>query len=681
MGGGRVWLVAAGFLLGLTFYIYLAARLLPLVFLAFFFMELIADRPNLKRRSVDFLIFFLTSALTIIPSVLYFYQNPQAFGSRTQAISVFAGDAPLQILGNNLKAVFYIYSPGGPWVGQWPALNALSATGFLIGLVVCLFQIRTAACRFLLLWWGIGVLATVFSQQDWVRTSTILRSVVAWPALFLISAIGLTTLINMAYIGITNLRRGASAHRSVSMPPAGIMASLLLIFIFSMLINTYRFFSVWATTYNSQRRDNATQLTQYLNSQTDRPSLIPLSLFKDSKTYFLLQARYPNLSNIDSNSLHSLLESSQQVGTEQVSAVYLLPDEPPIENTFVLLVPSATGPGTAYLLPPLTIDKTKTLFTHIKTASPLSTITNRQQEPVAHVYPLTSDAPFLPDEPIAWQPIQANFNNDVWLTGYRTEPAVVKPGEAITLHLKWQMQGLIDGDYDLFMHMFDVPQGQRRGQSNLPLNNIIHRWSGPLTFSDAYHFWVPPDGPEGVYLFEMGLYHTFSLERLPVIIGEANQAPDDSVILGKFHVQLHPPSPPAYPIHAQFGDSLVLIGGDFPARTLRPDQALRYTLQWQALDSVDQDYTVFNHLLDSEGKIRAQQDGMPQEDRYPVTMWDPGEVVLDTHSILLPSNLEPGPYTLRIGLYEPETGERLPPVSEAQDFVEVPDFIVLEATK
>jgi hypothetical protein len=179
----------------------------------------------------------------------------------------------------------------------------------------------------------------------------------------------------------------------------------------------------------------------------------------------------------------------------------------------------------------------------------------------------------------------------------------------------------------------------------------------------------------------MGLYHNFSLERLPVIIGEANQPPDDRIILGKFHVQLHPPPPPEYPIHAQFGDSLVLIGGDFPERTLQPNQTLTFTLQWQSLDSVDRDFTVFNHLLDSEGKIRAQQDAMPQEGRYPTAMWDPGEIVLDTHSIRLPPDLEPGQYTLRIGLYEPETGQRLPVVNEAQDYVEVPGFIVLEAVK
>ena len=72
---------------------------------------------------------------------------------------------------------------------------------------------------------------------------------------------------------------------------------------------------------------------------------------------------------------------------------------------------------------------------------------------------------------------------------------------------------------------------------------------------------------------------------------------------------------------------------------------------------------------------------MPQEDRYPTSMWDPGEIVMDAHTILLPSDLEPGKYTLRIGLYEPDSGQRLALVNEAQEFVELPDFIMIEANQ
>jgi hypothetical protein len=347
----------------------------------------------------------------------------------------------------------------------------------------------------------------------------------------------------------------------------------------------------------------------------------------------------------------------------------------------VLLVPGLDESGTAYLLTPLTVPKLEALSTYAQGTATLSTILNKNKEPIARVYPLAPGAPFLPDAPIPWQPAQANFDNEVWLTGYYVEPGVVKPGQMVTLYLKWQIQGLVDGDYYVFLHLFDVPRAERHGQSNSPMNSIIQRWSAPLTFFDTYRFQLPSDSTEGAYLFEMGMYHNFSMERLPVIIDGANQSLDDKVILGKFQVQQGPPAAPQYPIQAQFGDGILLLGADLPKQTFHPGETLVYTLHWQALDTIRRDYTVFNHLLDAEGNMQAQQDSMPQENRYPTSMWDAGEIVMDRHAIPLPPDLEPGKYTLRIGLYEPETGQRLSLKGEASNFVELPDLIIVEVVR
>ena len=122
-----------------------------------------------------------------------------------------------------------------------------------------------------------------------------------------------------------------------------------------------------------------------------------------------------------------------------------------------------------------------------------------------------------------------------------------------------------------------------------------------------------------------------------------------------------------------------LIGGDFSEVALYPGQTLDYTLHWKAIDSIDQDYTVFNHLLDAKGNIIAQQDSMPQQNQYPTSLWEPGEIVLDPHVISLPTELEPGAYTLRVGLYELETGQRLGLKSRREDFLDLPDFLTFEA--
>jgi hypothetical protein len=73
------------------------------------------------------------------------------------------------------------------------------------------------------------------------------------------------------------------------------------------------------------------------------------------------------------------------------------------------------------------------------------------------------------------------------------------------------------------------------------------------------------------------------------------------------------------------------------------------------------DYTVFVHLLDADGRQVAQADGPPQSGQYPTSWWGAGEVVADRHRLPneVIANLPPGSYTLSVGLYNLDTGERL----------------------
>jgi hypothetical protein len=105
---------------------------------------------------------------------------------------------------------------------------------------------------------------------------------------------------------------------------------------------------------------------------------------------------------------------------------------------------------------------------------------------------------------------------------------------------------------------------------------------------------------------------------------------------------------------------------------------LTFTLHWQALTPIAQNYTVFAHLLDSTGILQAQQDNAPQQGRYPTSGWDAGETIIDPYTLPLPANLVPGDYTLRVGLYLAETGRRLPLKNGASDFVYLPSSITIQ---
>jgi len=111
-------------------------------------------------------------------------------------------------------------------------------------------------------------------------------------------------------------------------------------------------------------------------------------------------------------------------------------------------------------------------------------------------------------------------------------------------------------------------------------------------------------------------------------------------------------------INVHFGDSIRLLGYDLVLDVQRSE--LHVTLYWEALGTLDIAYTVFTHLVDSAGVIRAQHDAQPQGGDFPTTEWLPGDVIRDTHVLTLADDMPPGEYRLLVGLYRLDTGARLP---------------------
>lgn len=108
-----------------------------------------------------------------------------------------------------------------------------------------------------------------------------------------------------------------------------------------------------------------------------------------------------------------------------------------------------------------------------------------------------------------------------------------------------------------------------------------------------------------------------------------------------------------------FGRAFALRG--YRVDRARDGSAVVLTLYWQAVGHSDFDYSAFAHLIDRSGRLIAQQDHAPgaDEDFLP-THWQVGDIVADRHVIPLPKSANPAPYQLRIGLYNWQTGARLP---------------------
>jgi hypothetical protein len=111
-------------------------------------------------------------------------------------------------------------------------------------------------------------------------------------------------------------------------------------------------------------------------------------------------------------------------------------------------------------------------------------------------------------------------------------------------------------------------------------------------------------------------------------------------------------------LNAVFGDALRLLGYRIRSKGNR----LLVTLHWRSEQRMAIDYKVFVHVFNPETNIPvAQDDAMPQRWRYPTTLWGPGEQIEDEIPIDI-RGVAPGRYGVAVGVYDPQTMERLPVV-------------------
>lgn len=101
-----------------------------------------------------------------------------------------------------------------------------------------------------------------------------------------------------------------------------------------------------------------------------------------------------------------------------------------------------------------------------------------------------------------------------------------------------------------------------------------------------------------------------------------------------------------------------------PSMTLSKDKAaigspLRITYKFEVAQGtkIDGDYQVFVHVIEPDGERLWQDDHAPQ---VPTSKWTPGQTVEYTRTVFVPNYPYIGDANVRIGLYNPSTGTRLP---------------------
>src|SRR5437870_4061118 len=84
--------------------------------------------------------------------------------------------------------------------------------------------------------------------------------------------------------------------------------------------------------------------------------------------------------------------------------------------------------------------------------------------------------------------------------------------------------------------------------------------------------------------------------------------------------------PPAAPIEvrngANFEDKVELVGATLAPGRVAPGEALRVTAFFKVLDTLPDDYMIFVHVEDVDGRVdRLNADHAPVQGSYPTSKW------------------------------------------------------------
>jgi serine/threonine protein kinase len=130
------------------------------------------------------------------------------------------------------------------------------------------------------------------------------------------------------------------------------------------------------------------------------------------------------------------------------------------------------------------------------------------------------------------------------------------------------------------------------------------------------------------------------------------------------------------PLEVNLSEMIMLESAELRQETFRPGDAIAVTLRWRALRAINTNCVVFVHLIGPDGLLVAQQDTEPIP---PTSLWTAGSGVIDPHQVTISTNLPPGQYQLRTGMYpQGQPSVRLSVVDEGLTTVESDSILISE---
>jgi hypothetical protein len=273
---------------------------------------------------------------------------------------------------------------------------------------------------------------------------------------------------------------------------------------------------------------------------------------------------------------------------------------------------------------------------------------------------------YIPDDMIPAQVVQrAQFGEDLRFRGYDVDASQVAADGRVRVNLYWKSLREMEADYRVFLDLVNGVYHVWGKQDGRPFQGDYptHQWPGGVVVRDRREIEVWPGTPPGSYNISVSVYDSASGRWILPKEG-------DKLVIGPVEIPRRKPPPVEslkiqHPLEADLGGQVRLLGYTIQSG-FHPGNTIHLTLFWQALAKMDQDYIVFTHLVDGEGRLWGQKDNPPVDGFYPTSQWEEGEIVRDQYDIDISPDAPLGEYRIEVGMYLAETGERLPVVDPSE---------------
>ncbi len=477
----------AGLLLGLTFYAYIPARALWVIFPALLFYLYLVKRSLFRHLWWRTAVMLLVMLLLALPLLFYLEINPLAEVRIQQLaaplVATTGGD--FEPLWENVQSSMRLFTIQGDMTWRYnvagrPFLGPLMGILFLAGVLLAVYytfsrrkDIRFGAASFLALAWLIvGFLPVLLTGPDLSMT----QAIGIQPVLYLFPALALVT-IGRISIG----KRQIADSRWATV--------FLFLLFFGTAVITYRdYFITWANNPDVRVQYETTMVTaiDYLNTHGDGVA---------------------SVSSVTPGRYHSPALAQMLLHNEEVDLRWF------DARSSLLLPQMETG---QYLIPGFT-PMPQALEDYFSTAVLEETIPMRDSDldrPL-YIYSLNS-AEVSADWQNRLVATEVQFTGILKLLGYDLQTPELEAGGEVQVVTLWQVQKPLE-DAVLFAHLLDA-SGTPIAQAD-QIGVPGYAWQPGDQFLQLHQFKTPLQTSPGSYPLAFGIYSRSDGQRVPITGG------------------------------------------------------------------------------------------------------------------------------------------------------------------